>query len=163
MKKQVYFSGVIFIGFGIYFLLQQYDVQLTENLYTWPTLLCIIGLAYLLQGYGGKHYDSILPGVVLTGLGIHFHISDYLAFWPDHTGVFLLLISLGFLLIYVKTGSGLFTGFLFLASAILLLFFDRLESWALEKGHNMSLFNHIWPFTFIAIGIYYLFILRNRK
>ena len=105
LKKKSVLSGVIFIGFGVYFLLQQYNIHPFTDFHTWPTLLLIVGLGFIAQGYGGKDYDNILPGVVLTGLGIHFHVVNKLAVWPDHTGVFLLVIALGLLLKYVKTGN----------------------------------------------------------
>lgn len=155
--KNSFFSGFVFIGFGMYFLLQQYNFTLISELYTWPSLLIIVGIGLLLQGYAGKEYDFILPGVVLSGIGIHFHITTKLAIWPNHTGIFLLIIALGLLLTYVKTGKRLFQGVLFLVSAIFLLFFDRLIDWAVKQGLNVSLFSNTWPFLFIVIGAYFMF------
>ncbi|MCJ8007009.1 hypothetical protein ACFFF5_00175 [Lederbergia wuyishanensis] len=162
MKKKSYLSGVILIGFGIYFLFQQYHFSLFEGFYSWSTLLFIVGLGFLANGYLGKAYESILPGVVLTGLGLHFHIANKLDTWPDHSGIFLLLVALGILLTYVKTGTNLFQGIIFLAMATLLLFFDRLLVWANQQGHNLSSISQFWPFLFIILGAYFLFFKKSR-
>ncbi|MBS4176170.1 LiaI-LiaF-like domain-containing protein [Lederbergia citrea] len=161
MKKQTFFTGVILIGFGLYFLFQQFHFTLLADFYTWPTLLIIVGVGFLAQGYLGRLYDFILPGVVLTGIGIHFHIASKLDVWPDHSGIFLLLIALGLFLKYVKTGAGLFQGILFFAAAILLLFFDRLADWAGRQGYDFTMISNIWPYFFIALGAYFLFVQRK--
>ncbi|GIN94326.1 hypothetical protein J6TS1_01960 [Siminovitchia terrae] len=162
MKNKGMFSGVIFLGFGVYFLLQQYNIQILQDLYSWPTLVIIIGCGFLAQGYLGKDHEAILPGVVLTGMGIHFHIANRLEMWQDFAGVFLLLVAVGILLTYVKTGAGLMMGILFLAAASLLLFFDRLTNWAAENGHDISLLSKFWPFFFIIAGGYFLFLQRKK-
>lgn len=149
------------MGFGLYFLLQQYNIQILQGFYSWPTLVVILGCGFLAQGYFSKDHEAILPGAVLTGMGIHFHIVQRLEIWQDHAGVFLLLAAVGVLLTYVKTGNGLMMGILLLAAASLLLFFEQLESWAIEQGHDLSLFSNFWPFLFIAAGGY--FILSQRK
>lgn len=139
----------------------QYNVQLIADLYTWPTLLTIVGIGFLAQAYGLKQYEFIFPGIILAGLGIHFHVAQKLEIWPDHVGVFLLIVSLGLLLTYVKTGTGLLQGILFLCVAVLTLFFDRLEEWALQQNYDLSLVSNLWPFLFIAIGLYLL--ISKRK
>ncbi len=161
MKKKSVLSGVVFIGFGLYFLSQQYNIHPFKDFHTWPTLLLIVGIGFIAQGYSRKDYDNILPGVVLTGIGIHFHVINHLAVWPDHAGIFLLVIALGLLLKYVKTGIGLLQGILFLAAAILLLFFDRLANWAALQGRDIAMFSNFWPIIFIVLGAYFLFS-RNK-
>jgi len=162
MKKKSYLSGVTLIGFGLYFLFQQYHFSLFEGFYTWPTLLIIVGLGFLVNGYIGKDFESILPGVILTGLGLHFHIANKFDTWPDLSGIFLLLIALGILLTYVKTGTHLFLGLIFLALAILLLFFDRLLFWANNQGHNLSNISQFWPYIFSILGVYFLLVKRAK-
>lgn len=162
MVKKGMFTGVIFLGFGLYFLLQQYDIQLFKGLYAWPTLILIVGLGFLAQGYLTKDHEAILPGAVITGMGVHFHVVNKLDMWQDHAGVFLLVVAVGILLTYVKTGAGLIMGLLFLVAASLLLFFDRLTNWAVEHGHDISLISNFWPFFFIAAGAYFIFSQRKK-
>ncbi len=128
MKKQKIVPAILLIGFGIYFYLQQETNSLFHEFSTWPTLLIIVGVAFLVQGYWGRDYESIFPGVILSGIGVHFHIANKFALWPDHLGAFLLIIALGFFLRYQKTGNGLFYGVLFLILAGVLLFYDKLPA-----------------------------------
>lgn len=156
MKKKQLFPGIILIGVGAYFFLQQSNITLFDDFFTWPTLLLIVGIAFLFQGYGAKDYEFILPGVILTGFGIHFHVAGKLDKWPDHTGSFILIIALALLLRYQKTREGLFQGLLFLIIAILFLFYDQVTEWLgiLEKSVN-SIWN-FWPVVLVGFGVYFL-------
>ena len=98
MKNQRIFPGIILIGFGVFFFWQQSKISLFAEFISWPTLLMIVGIAFLCQGYGGKDYESILPGVILTGFGLHFHVVNYLSIWPNTIGN-----------LYINHCSGLFT------------------------------------------------------
>lgn len=157
MKNQRMIPGMILIGFGVYFYLQQANISLFNEFYTWPTLLIIVGAAFLVQGYYGKDYEAILPGVILVGFGIHFHVVNKFELWPDHLGAFILIIALGFLLRYQKTGNGLFHGVLFLILAGLLLFYDRITSWLGLLENGVAAAWKFWPAALILIGIYLLF------
>ncbi|MEH7122310.1 DUF5668 domain-containing protein [Bacillus sp. JJ1532] len=157
MKNQRIFPGIILIGFGAYFFLQQSNITLFQPFFTWPSLLIIIGIAFLFQGYGAKDYHSILPGVILTGFGLHFHVVNRLEIWPDHIGTFILIIALGFLLQHQKTRTGLFQGILFLVLASLLLFYDRIILWFGLLENGVSTAWKFWPAIFILAGIYFLF------
>jgi hypothetical protein len=156
MKNTSMIPGIILIGYGIYFYLDQANIVLFQQFHTWPTLMAIIGLAFLVQGYWGRDYDSILPGAILFGLGVHFHVVGRLAVWPDHLGAFILIIALGFLLRYQKSGNGLAFGILFLIVAALLLFYDSIAGWfgVLESGFA-AIWN-FWPAALILLGIYLL-------
>ncbi|PLR75482.1 hypothetical protein CU633_20720 [Bacillus sp. V3-13] len=157
MKNQRIFPGIILIGFGVYFYLQQSQFTLFQEFYTWPTLLMIVGIAFLGQGYGARDYEAILPGVILVGFGLHFHVVNRLEIWPDHIGTFILVIALGFLLRYQKAGNGLFQGFLFLALAALLMFYDKIARWFGLLENSVSLAWRFWPAVLVLIGVYMLF------
>ena len=161
MKKKSLFSSIILIGFGLYFYLEHLPFTWLQELYHWPTLFMIIGLAFLAQGYLAKDHEAILPGTILFGFGLHFHVVQKYDIWPDHIGIFLLIIALGFLLRYQKTGAGLLQGFLFLVLSTLLLFYDNIIEWlGLLELNALSTFN-LWPLLFILIGLY-LFIVRQK-
>ncbi|WP_433743475.1 LiaI-LiaF-like domain-containing protein [Falsibacillus pallidus] len=160
-KNQKIFPGIILIGFGLYFYLQQADIVIFKEIYTWPTLLIIVGVAFLGQGYWAQEYEAILPGVILVGFGLHFHVVNKLAIWPDHIGTFILIIALGFLLRYQKTGNGLFQGLLFLLLSILLLFYDKVISWFGILENKVDVAWNLWPVLLIIIGIYLIFIKRK--
>lgn len=157
MKNQKVFAGIILISFGLYFYLSQNHIELFKEYITWPTLFIIVGIAFLVQGYSGKNYEAILPGVIFAGFGFHFHVVHKLAIWPDNMGIFILIISLGFLLQYQKTRNGLFQGLLFLILSIILLFYDKVVS-TLGLLENRA--NIIWkysPVALIIIGVILLF------
>ncbi|SEM33803.1 hypothetical protein SAMN05192533_102234 [Mesobacillus persicus] len=161
MKSQNTIPGIILIGFGVYYYLQQTNIILFDQFYTWPTLMLIVGLAFLVQAYRGNDYDSILPGVILFGFGIHLHIVGRLSIWPDHLGAFILIIALAFLLRYQKTGTGLFHGILFLILAALLLFYEQISNWLATLETGLAVVWKFWPIALILIGIYLLFFKRK--
>lgn len=161
MKQQRIFPGFILIGFGLYFYLQQKNIVLFQEFFTWPTLLMIVGIAFLGQGYGARDYEAILPGTILVGFGLHFHVVNKLEIWPDHMGTFILIISLGFLLRYQKTRNGLFQGILFLTLSVILLFYDKVVGYlGLIEGRVGSAWE-FWPIVIIVIGVYLLFIRKK--
>ena len=162
MKTQKWFSGIVLIGFGLYFILKDFNITLFPNVFTWPTLLIIVGLAFLFQGYGGKDYSVILPGVILTGFGLHFHLVNKLAIWPDHTGTFVLIIALGFILQNQKTGQGMLNGILFLLLAVLLLFYQEIIGSLTFLNLSSKTLNNIIPILFLLVGGYYL-LSKNKK
>ncbi|CAH0346330.1 DUF5668 domain-containing protein [Bacillus sp. CECT 9360] len=157
MKAQRIFPGTILIGFGLYFFLQQSNFAVFPGFYTWPTLLCIVGLAFLGQAYAGKDHEAIVPGVILFGFGFHFHVVNKLQIWPDHIGIFILIIALGLILRARKTNGGMLQGILLLVIAIIMLYYDKLIGWLglLESGFNFL------PYVLIAAGAYVIFIKKK--
>lgn len=153
MKGQRILPGIILIGFGLYFFLERSQIQIFTGFYSWPTLFCIVGLAFLIQAYYGKDVHAILPGVILFGFGAHFHLVKLLNFWPSHFGVFILIISIGFILQARKTKSGMFYGVTLCILAIFILFYDKVTS-LLSLTQNVVNF---WPFVLMAFGVYVLF------
>lgn len=156
MKTQKLFSGIVLIGFGFIYILKEWNVSFIGNLYNWQTLLIIIGLAFLFQAYKGKEYSVILPGVLLTGLGLHFQLVHKLSIWPDHMGSFLLILALGFILQSQKTRQGMLNGILFLFLAVLLLFYQDLIPALSFLRISSQTINSIFPFLFILAGGYFL-------
>lgn len=161
MKNQRYFSGIIFIGFGAYFLLQHTNIVFLQQFSGWPSLLMITGAAFLGQGYIGKENELVFPGVILFGFGLHFFVVTYLHIWSDHIGIFILIIALAYVLKYQKTGTGLSQGILFLAVAALLLFQERVTDWLGSFEASIPLFFKYWPIAFILFGLYFL--IKKKK
>lgn len=162
MKNQQIFPGIILIGFGSYFLLEQTGMTIFQQFSTWPTLLIIVGIAFLGQGYRTKEHEAILPGVIMAGFGLHFHLVGNVDFWPrNNIGMLILIISLGYFLRFQKTSSGLFQAFLFLILAVLLLFYDKITSYFDLLQNGMSFVWKFWPALLIVVGIYFL--LRKKK
>lgn len=144
------------MGFGGYFFLQQTQIPFLQQLYGWPTLLMIVGLAFLWQGYGGRDHEMIFPGVILFGFGLHIHVVSHLQIWPDHIGVFILVISLAYILRYQKNGSGLGLGILFLVLAAGLLFYEKLIGWLGILESRVAMVGNFWPILLLIVGLYFL-------
>lgn len=162
MKNQRIFPGMILVGFGAYFLLQQSGITIFQTFFSWPTLAIIIGLAFLGQGYMAKDHEAILPGVIMTGFGLHFHLIGHAAFWPQNTiGMLILIIAIGFFLRFQKTGTGLFQACLFLIIAVLLLFYEKMAGYLGLLQNGMSFIWKFWPALLIVVGIYFL--LKKKK
>ncbi|WP_462412412.1 LiaI-LiaF-like domain-containing protein [Neobacillus sp. Marseille-QA0830] len=162
MKNQRIFPAIILIGFGGYFFLQQTGITIFPQFFSWPTLLIIVGVAFLGQGYSAKEHDAILPGVILTGFGLHFHLAGHASFWPENTsGMLILLISIGFFLRFLKTNTGMFQAILFFLLAILFLFNDKITGYFGLVQSSISFIWKFWPALIIVIGVYFL--LKKKK
>lgn len=155
MKRQGIFPGVLLIGVGLIFLLQNYNIPFVNKIYTWPSILLIIGLAFLFQAYIGKDYHSIFTGILLTGLGIHFHGLQLFSFWPSHWAMFTIIIGLAFLFRYSKTKKdGLIPGImLLLISLVAFVYSGFIDLF----GSLYTYVESFWPIALIGAGIYLLF------
>ncbi|RXI98444.1 hypothetical protein DS745_19150 [Anaerobacillus alkaliphilus] len=155
MKRQGIFPGVLLIGVGLIFLLQNYNIPFIQSVFSWPSILVIIGLAFLFQAYIGKDYHSIFTGILLVGLGIHFHGLHLFSFWPDHWAMFTLIIGVAFLFRYSKTKKdGLVPGvILLLISLVAFMYSEFVDLF----GSLYSYIENFWPIALIVGGIYLLF------
>ncbi|WP_428909299.1 hypothetical protein [Niallia sp. Krafla_26] len=161
MKNQRFFPGIILLGFGIYIIWKQANITFLSEFMTWSTLLIIVGIAFLAQGYGGKDYEAIMPGVILTGFGLHFHLVNRLSIWPDASGALILFIALGSFLRYQKTSNGLGQGIIFLSLAGLMIFYEKIMGWLGLLTNKVDSIIQYWPILLIVVGIYLLFFKRK--
>ncbi|MCA1031947.1 DUF5668 domain-containing protein [Bacillus timonensis] len=161
MKKHSIFPGVILIGIGSYFLLQQLNVSVFTGFYSWQTLIIIIGFALLLQAYSSNDHSNILSGVILVGFGFHFHPINQLGFWPKHYGMIIFIVAVGILLKYLKTKSGLFQGILLLSLSLLILNYEKFMNSLSFLENGFSFIIQFWPLLLIATGFYLLFIKKK--
>ncbi|MFN7251625.1 MAG: LiaI-LiaF-like domain-containing protein [Anaerobacillus sp.] len=155
MKRQGIFPGVLLIGVGLIFLLQNYQIPFINELFSWPSILVIIGLAFLFQAYIGKDYHSIFTGVLLLGLGVHFHGLQLFTFWPNHWAMFTLIIGVAFLFRYSKTKKdGLVPGVILLLISLVSFLYSEFVN---LFGSFYSYVESFWPVALIGAGIYLLF------
>lgn len=159
MNKQRIFPGVILVGIGLYLFINGKNILLLQQFYQWPTLLMIAGIAFLIQAYGGKDFELILPGVILFGLGLHFHVVNQLRLdnWPNHVEILILIVATGYLLRYLKVRNGLFPGVLFLLIAVIMLFRNQITSAIPILHTSIDFIWKFWPYIFIVLGCYFLF------
>ena len=161
MKKQNLFPSIVLIGFGLYFFLQQTNFQIGFPIFTWPTVLFIVGLALLIQSYSSKDFEMIVPSILFLGLGVHFHFVQNTNIQLDHIGVIILFIALGYFLRYQKTKNGLFYFWLFLILALIQLFYDKIMEWfGIFEDKSLN-FTSLWPIILIIAGAYLFFFRRK--
>lgn len=160
VKNQRYFLGILLIGFGGYFLLQNTKIDFLQQFVGWPTLMMIVGIAMLWQGYAGGEHALIFPGVILFGFGLHYHVVTHLHIWPDHIGVFILIVAFAFILSFQMTGNGLANGLIFLGIAVALLFQDSLNDWIGTLESNGALLLKYWPVLLVGVG--FIFFMKQK-
>lgn len=157
MKKNSLLPGLLLLLFGAYFLLEQLNIELWDGTFTWPTILVITGFALLLQAYKQNDSANILPGIVLFGVGLHFHLRGQVPFWPDHFAVIILIVGIGFLLRSQKTKNGLFEGIVLCVIASFFLFSNTLLEMLGIVEDGFSALQTFWPAALILIGAYLIF------
>lgn len=161
MKKQSIFPGILLIGIGLYFLLEQLQFTALQQFYSWPTLLMIIGVAFLAQAYSGRDYQNIIPGFILLGIGTHFHLLNFMPNWPDHWAVYTVIIGIAFLLRYQQTKSGLMPALLLIVISIIALFYHKVSGWLGWIGSIVQIVEDYWAVGLILAGVYILFIKKK--
>lgn len=156
MKKQDSFIAYILIGIGIYFLIEQLDLQLFTAFYSWPTFLMIIGVAFLIHSYSINEHEHIFTGTLLLGLGIHFHGLENYDFWFEHWSVYALITGLAFIIRYLQTKKGLIPGAVLIGIALLMIFSVTLPDWFQWIFGVVDFLEAFWPVAVIAFGVYLL-------
>lgn len=122
LKRQGVFVGVLLLGAGVFFLANNFNIPFINQFYAWPSILLIIGIAFLLQAYIGKENHSFFPGALLFGLGLHFHGLRLYSFWPSHWAMFTMIVGVAFLIRYSHTKKdGLLPGIILLFISVIAL------------------------------------------
>ncbi|UOQ86182.1 LiaI-LiaF-like domain-containing protein [Gracilibacillus salinarum] len=155
MKKNGLVAYLL-IGIGIYFLLRELRIPVFTDFYSWPTLLILVGVAFLIYAFSIKDYTNIFPGVILLGLGIHFHSLNHYPFWIDHWAMFTIIVAIAFLARALKTKNGFFPGLILLAISLFAIFADQQPSWFNWINQVMLWLERFWPIILIALGAYLL-------
>ena len=157
MKKQNSFIGYLLIGIGIYFLIKQLNLSLFESFYSWPTVLMIIGIVFLIHSYSTHEYEHVFTGVLLVGLGVHFHGLENYDFWIDHWSIYMLIAGVAFVIRSLQTHLGLIPGIILISISLILIFSVTLPD-AFKWFYGVVEFlESFWPIFLIAFGFYMLF------
>ncbi|MDX8046585.1 DUF5668 domain-containing protein [Gracilibacillus sp. S3-1-1] len=155
MKKNNLFAYLL-IGVGIYFLLRELRLPILTDFYSWPTLLILVGAAFLIHAFTSRDFRNIFPAILLLGLGIHFHGLNHYPFWIDHWGMYTLIISIAFLARAIKTKKGYFPGLILFAISAFALFANNQPGWFSWIHQFMIWVERFWPVLIIGLGIYFL-------
>ena len=155
LKKHGLFPYLL-IGIGLFFLLREWKIPILTDFYSWPTLLIVVGLAFLIHAFTAKEYRNLFPGVILFGLGIHFHGLKHYSFWLDHWAVFTLIFGIAFLLQYWKSKRGLVPAMILLIISFIAIFIENKPEWFGWINQAMNWIFQSWPIVLIIGGIYLL-------
>src|SRR5699024_11100943 len=156
MKNQNTFFGYLLIGIGIFYLLHHLEFAFLQDYYSWPTLLAVIGVVFLMHSYKENGFQHIFTGTLLIGLGIHFHGLAQSDFWLDHWSVFLLIVCLAVLMRLCKTRKGLVLSCILIGICIIMIFCISLPGWFDWVYDVVYFLEMFWPIALIVIGVYYL-------
>ena len=161
MKKQSMFFGVLLVGFGIFFLLNELHMSIAAKVYTWPVLLILIGVALLTESALSQDHSNLLASYILITLGIHFYVSEQIPFWPTNISMVVFMVAISFLLSARKAQSGFFQGGTLLIIAILMMFSDRLKLFLPKVEDGVNYLTTFWPILLLLVGLYLLFFKRK--
>ncbi len=146
----------ILIGLGVYFLIKQLELPLFLPFIGWPTVLAIIGVAFLLHSYIAQLPDNLFVGVVLIGLGIHFHGLQTSPDWYDHWSIYTLILGIAYLVLFLKARRGLIPSVVLLGLSSIMIFSISLPEWFEPIYLVIDFIDTFWPVIVLGIGIYFL-------
>jgi len=155
------FFGVLLVGFGIFFLLNELHMSIAAKVYTWPVLLILIGAALLTESALSQDHSNLLASYILITLGIHFYVSEQIPFWPTNISMVVFMVAISFLLSARKAKSGFFQGGILLIIAILMMFSDRLKLFLPKVEDGVNYLTTFWPILLLLVGLYLLFFKRK--
>lgn len=156
LKKQNSFTAYMLIAIGLYFLLKQLDLPLLSRFSSWPTLLILIGLAFLIHSYTVKEHSNLFSGALILLLGIHFHGLQNYPKWIDHWAVFPLIIGITYIVRYLQTKKGLIPGLTLIIFSSLMIFSIAVPTWLNWVYQLADLLEKYWPIAIIILGLYLL-------
>lgn len=148
MKNHLLFIGTLAICTGGFFLMEKFQLPFFHFFQKWPTILLILGIAYFVQGTVGKEQHALFFSVILCGLSLHFLFSPYVSTWPNHWGVYTLI--LGFALLTQKN-KNLKIAILLITVSLFTIFYSDFQVW---QNKLMSYWHKLWPILLIGLGIY---------
>ena len=160
MGKHRLFYGILLSGLGLILLIEKWDVTETAWWYDWPTILIIVGAAFVIESMRAHLPLYFLPGLLMVFFGIQFHLANFLPNWPDHTAMYIALIGLAILTDSVKTKNSSLVISLFLILVSLFYFFEQ-EIYELTVSTFISPALRFLPILLIGIGLYYLLVKKR--
>lgn len=156
MRKQNNLTAYLLIVIGVYFLLKQFNIPILTTFSSWPTLIILIGIAFLLNSYATKDYGNLFSGVLILGLGIHFHGLNNYPNWIDHWAVYPFIIGIAYLIRFFKTKSGLLPGLILVGFSSIMIFSITMPTWFNFIYRVSDILEKFWPLAIIILGVYIL-------
>jgi|SRR5690625_2244163 len=162
MKNQNILIAYILIGSGIYFLIKQLNFSFFEIFHLGSSFLMIVGISFIIYSFKVNELEHIFIGVLLTGIGLHFHGLENYSFWFNHWAMFILIIGLAYLIRFFYTKKGLLQAIIFLGISLLVIFSISLPKSFQWIYNIIDFLETFWPVALIGIGLY-LLNFKHRK
>jgi|SRR5699024_680702 len=156
LKNRNSFVAYLLIGLGVYFLIKQLDLAFFKPFFGWPTVIMIVGIAFLLHSYTAKDNHNTFIGILLVGFGIHFHgLQNYL-FWYNHWSIYTLIIGIAYLILFFKTKRGLIPAIILISVSSIMIFSITLPDWFKGIYGIIDFIETFWPVILIILGVYFI-------
>lgn len=156
LRKQNLFVAYLLIGLGVYFLIKQLNLVFFQPFIGWPTIVIIIGIAFLLHSYATKEKQNIFIGVILLGIGIHFHGLQNYDFWYNHWSIYTLIVGFAYLIRFFYMKKGFILSIVLITISIIMIFSISLPEWFQGVYGIIDFIETFWPIILIVIGIYFI-------
>ena len=147
--------GAILIALGALFFV----VQLTDG--GGEAVVAVIGGAFLVAYAFTRQYGFLVPGGIMTGLGVGIVLQNEAT--PEAGGVVVIGLGVGFLLLYaidllVRQGAALWWPII--PGGILTAIGVLIEA---DQVQILNQLEWAWPLVLIAIGVIVLFLQVRRR
>lgn len=148
MKNHMLFIGTLAVCIGGFFLMDAFQIPFLQFFQKWPTAMLVLGIAYFVQGTAGKERHALFTSVILCGLSLHFLFSPYVSIWPNHWGIFTLILGIALL---TQKNESFKIAILLITVSLFTIFYSDFQVWQ-EKLIEYA--SGLWPLLLIGLGIY---------
>jgi hypothetical protein len=148
MNRPALLPGLILLGLGLYFFLQQFHIPFLSDILNWPVILIVIGLSFIICSFSGWDKMMILPGGILLSIGIIFLGMDIWSALSIHWSMYPGAVGVGFLLAFIRTKETSF-----LVPACVLLAFP----FVFYVLGGLDIIQQWWPIALVLVGIFLIF------
>lgn len=160
MKKTSILLPGLLLAASLFAWLQSGQVRLFANQGEWPVLLMLLGAVFLYQGKKEAAGPHVLIGMLLFGIGLHFFAKPELSWWPGDFEI--LLFVLGFSLFAAARKEYVYEAVAMIGFSLFLYFFKQITAWMESVNIPTEHFKTYWPYVFVGISLFLLFIKRNK-
>jgi len=156
MKQSNQLIGYISIGLAIYFLIAQLEFSFFDKLNGLHTIIGIIGICFIIFSQTKNAPIHLLIGTFLVGISIHLYGLLHINGWIDYWAIYLLLLSISFLLYYLQTKKQLVTGLTFASISLLFIISKQLPNIFQPIHFVIEFVNTFWPVALLIFGVFFI-------
>ncbi|MBD1381182.1 LiaF transmembrane domain-containing protein [Metabacillus arenae] len=149
------------LSIGTFYFLQTFNYLKLQAENHWQMLLLFFGISFLITARTEREASYFLPGIALSGIGLHFLLLQHYSVWPDTIPAFILIIALSLFALGKGRKNGYFPGVVVLAVGLFIHFYEQvINSFSFIQPYR-AYFDKYWPILLIVTAFYLLFIKRK--